>query len=157
MIILSILLIMLLLLAAIIVVECVFKPKWNWLWNVGLVVFILALGSFGATMIANNVCDAQVADLKAEAADINLYYNLVNASYDEYVRFDFYQRVNDYNTAYAACQENAKNPWINVFYDKNWENEIAPIEFFLRTDAEDVSNDYEDVYSDEVSEEDTVG
>ena len=150
MIILSVLLIALLLLAASLSVYCVFKPRWAWL---ALVILTIVFG--GTALIAGNVCESRITDLKVQAADLKLYYNLVNESYDEYVRFDFYEQVREYNAEYAACQKASKNPWVNAFYPKGWSEEIAPIEFVLRTDI--VDNDYEDFYDGEVPDNEAVG
>lgn len=135
MIILSALLITLLLLASAIVVRCIFKPKWVWLNKVILVAaaFALVLGTI--SVIAGAVCDNDINNLKAESEHINLYYNTVLYTDNEYVRFDFYQRVQDYNSSYAELQEKSKSIWIGAFYPKGWDTEILPIEFLLNSGA----------------------
>ncbi len=135
MIILSALLIALLLLASAIVVRCIFKPKWVWLNKVILVAaaFVLVLGT--VSIVAGAVCDNDISTLKAESEHINLYYNTVLYTDNEYVRFDFYQRVQDYNDSYAELQEKSKSIWIGAFYPKGWDAEILPIEFLLNSGA----------------------
>ena len=135
MIILSALLIALLLLASAIVVRCIFKPKWVWLNKVILVAAAFALVLGTVSVIAGAVCDNDINDLKAESEHINLYYNTVLYTDNEYVRFDFYQRVQDYNDSYAELQEKSKSIWIGAFYPKGWDTEILPIEFLLNVGA----------------------
>lgn len=135
MIILSALLIALLLLASAIVVRCIFKPKWVWLNKVILVAAAFALVLGTVSVIAGAVCDNDISTLKAESEHINLYYNTVLYTDNEYVRFDFYQRVQDYNDSYAELQEKSKSIWIGAFYPKGWDTEVLPIEFLLNSGA----------------------
>jgi glucan phosphoethanolaminetransferase (alkaline phosphatase superfamily) len=135
MIILSALLIALLLLASAIVVRGIFKPKWTWLNKAILVAAALALILGTVSIVAGAVCDNDINDLKAESEHINLYYNTVLYTDNEYVRFDFYQRVQDYNDSYAELQEKSKSIWIGAFYPKGWDTEILPIEFLLNVGA----------------------
>ena len=135
MIILSALLIALLLLASAIVVRCIFKPKWVWLNKVILVAAAFALVLGTVSIVAGAVCDNDISTLKAESEHINLYYNTVLYTDNEYVRFDFYQRVQDYNNSYAELQEKSKSIWIGAFYPKGWDTEILPIEFLLNSGA----------------------
>jgi hypothetical protein len=87
------------------------------------------------SIVAGVVCDNDINDLKAESEHINLYYNTVLYTDNEYVRFDFYQRVQDYNDSYAELQEKSKSIWIGAFYPKGWDTEILPIEFLLNVGA----------------------
>lgn len=150
MIIVSILLIALLLLASAIVVHCVFKPRWIWLNQIILVAAAFAIVFGTVSVIAKTVCENDINALKAESDHITLYYNIVNESDNEYVRFDFYQRVKDYNIRYTNLQNNTKSVWIGAFYPKDWDSEISLIDFMLRTGSEDGSYDYEDFFDDEV-------
>ena len=135
MVILSILLIALLLLASAIVVRLIFKPKWAWLNKVILIAAALAIALGTLSIVAGAVCNNDVSSLKAESEYINLYYNTVLYTDNEYVRFDFYQRVQDYNDSYAELQEKSQSVWIGAFYPKGWDTEILPIEFLLNSGA----------------------
>jgi hypothetical protein len=135
MIILSALLIALFLLASAIVVRCIFKPKWVWLNKTILVVAALALVLGAVSIVAGAVCDNNVSALKAESEHINLYYNTILYTDNEYVRFDFYQRVQDYNNSYTELQEKSQSIWIGVFHPRGWDTEILPIEFLLNSGA----------------------
>lgn len=133
MIILSILLMVLLIGAAAAIVRLVFKPKWAWLNRVMVVMIALAIVFGAITVIADGICSARVENLRAEAEDINLYYNTILYTDNEYVRFDFYQRVQDYNIKYAQMQEDAQSLWIGAFFPKDWETYIVPIDFALNS------------------------
>ena len=157
MIILSVLLIALLLLASAIIVRCVFKPKWVWLNKVIVAALVIACAFGILSGFMSAACQGQVDNLKDEAEAIILYYNTINESDNEYVRFDFYQRVKDYNVRYTNLQDNTESAWIGAFDPKGWASEIGLIDFMLRTGSENGAYDYEDFFDTEVSDGDAVG
>ena len=115
----------------------IFRPKWSWfgsaLISITVIFLVMAVGcAIGAAVSSNDV-----EGLRAEAAEIELYYNTINYSTNEYVRFDFYQRVQNYNEWYKEVQEQSESIWIGAFYPKGWQDEIAPIEFYLNDGAQD--------------------
>jgi hypothetical protein len=157
MIILSILLIALLLLISLVVIECIFKPKWIWLNRVTAVILIIGIVAGLASGVASWVCGARISDLKAKSAMLTPYYNLIVETNDEHARFDYYQRVVEYNTEYENCLEGSKDPWIGAFYPQGWDSEISLIDFTLRTGYDNEMNDYEDFFDDEVLDGDPLG
>lgn len=157
MIILSVLLIALLLLASAIVVRCVFKPRWVWLNKVIVATLVIACAFGILSGFMSAACQGQVDNLRDEAKAIMLYYNTINESDNEYVRFDFYQRVKDYNVHYTSLQDNTKSAWIGAFYPEGWDSEIGLIDFMLRTGSEDGAYDYEEFFGNGVSDGDAVG
>lgn len=157
MVILSILLIALLLLASAIVVRCVFKPKWVWLNKVIIATLVIACAFGILSGFMSAACQGQVDSLKDEAKAILLYYNTINESDNEYVRFDFYQRVNDYNARYTNLQENTESAWIGAFYPRDWDSEVGLIDFMLRTGSEGGVYDYEDYFGGEVPDGEAAG
>lgn len=119
------------------IVRLVFKYNEDWLNNV-IIVAVCSIVIFGAgCIIGSAVCRGEITDLRAEYDHIMIYYDVVDQCENEYVRFDFYQEVKDYNAEYAATVKSAASPWKDAFYPKNWQEEITPIEFYLRTGAED--------------------
>lgn len=131
MIILFILLIALILTAAAIIVPAIFHYKAKWLGTVVCIGLGICL-AFGATsiLVADNA--NETADwLKQESADILLYYNTVNYSDNEYVRYDFYDRVMNYNRVYTAYQEASVAPLTSWLYDTDVLGECGPIDFML--------------------------
>lgn len=157
MIILSVLLIALLLLASAIVVRCVFKPQWVWLNKVIVTALVIACAFGILSGFMSAACQGQVDNLRDEAKAIILYYNTINESDNEYVRFDFYQRVKDYNVRYTDLQDNTESAWIGAFYPRDWDSEIGLIDFMLRTGSENGAYDYEDYFGGEVPDGETAG
>lgn len=136
-----ILLVMLLISALIavagLVVRLVFKYNEAWLNRVVITALCLMIIFGAGCTIGAAVCSGEIAELRAAHDHIMIYYDVVDRCENEYVRFDFYQEVEDYNAAYAATVKSAASPWKDVFYPENWQEEITPIEFYLRTGAED--------------------
>jgi hypothetical protein len=149
MIILSILLIALLLLASTVIVRYVFNPKWVWLNKVIIATLVITCAFTILSGFMSAACQGQIDNLEDEAQTIILYYNTINESDNEYVRFDFYQRVKDYNARYADLQDNTASAWIGAFYPKGWDSEIGLIDFMLRTGSENGAYDYEDFFGNE--------
>lgn len=134
MIILSTLLIALLVAMAGIVVKLIFKVKWPWMNRIVIAMLALSLGLGAAAGIAGATTRASVSRLETEYDNLMLYYNTVSNSPNEYVRFDFYNRVNEFNANYEDIVERSKSIWVGAFFDKDWSNEIAPIVFELHGD-----------------------
>lgn len=134
MIILSTLLITLLIAMAGIVVKLIFKVKWPWMNRIVIGMLALSLVFGVAAGVAGASATASVNRLEAEYDNIMLYYNTVSNSSNEYVRYDFYNRVNEFNADYEDIVERSKDVWVGAFFDKNWSNEIAPIVFELHGD-----------------------
>lgn len=134
MIILSTLLIALLVALAGIVVKMIFKVKWPWMNRIIIGMLALSLVFGAAAGIAGATASASVSRLEAEYDNIMLYYNTVSNSPNEYVRFDFYNRVNEFNANYENVVERSKSIWVGAFFDKDWSNEIVPIVFELHGD-----------------------
>lgn len=134
MIILAIFLLVMLIATAAIITKWVFKPRWTWLNRVILVMVILSFVMCGVIcIIILPVTRGIVNDLREEHDALMLYHDTIDQCYNEYVRFDFYQRVMDYNEYYAAVQKDSNSLWIGEFYPKDWDTEILPIEFLLNS------------------------
>lgn len=119
------------------IVRLVFKCNQAWLNRVVIMALILTVSLGASCLIGAAVCSNQIADLRAEHDHIMIYYDVVDQCENEYVRFDFYQEVEDYNAAYATAVKDTASPWRGAFYPKDWQEEIMPIEFYLRTGVED--------------------
>ena len=136
-----ILLVMLLISAMIavagLIVRLVFKYNEAWLNRVVIAALCLIVVFGSGCMIGVAVCSGEIADLRAAHDRIMTYYDVVDRCENEYVRFDFYQEVEDYNATYAATVKSAASPWKDAFYPRGWQEEITPIKFYLRTGVED--------------------
>lgn len=134
MIILCTLLLAMLVAAAAITTYLVFKPKWPWMMRVIYVMVALSIAMGVAACIAHSVVTHNVNTLQEEYDNIMLYYNTVSNSPNEYVRYNFYNRVNEFNTSYEDAMEQSKSIWVGAFFDNDWSNEMAPIVFELHGD-----------------------
>ena len=133
MILIAILLIALIVTAAAIIVPSIFCYKSKFLKDIGCIgiciCIILGVVCGIVTSQANDVGNW----LKAEFADIQLYYNTIAHSDNEYVRYDFYNRVTKYNRVYKSYQNKIENSLISWLYDGDVLIACAPIEFALNT------------------------
>ena len=70
----------------------------------------------------------------AENYDLNLYYETVNNSHNEYVRYDFYERVKDHNKDYENYIKKSENPFYAPFYNVENLEGCYPVPFALRNE-----------------------
>ena len=133
MIVLSILLAVLLIALAAIMIRVVFKPQWAWLDRViiAFVAIAIILGTLTVCMSAGY--NGEVDRLKERHDDIVLYYDTINECRNEYVRFDFYERVQAYNSDYEKMVEDSNNIWIGKLFPHGWDTEFGTIDFALKT------------------------
>ena len=133
MILLTVLLIALILTAAAIIVPATFHYKSKWLYYAVCVGLAICLAFGVSCVFVGNGARNDAAWLKTESADIQLYYNTVVYSDNEYVRYDFYDRVVAYNHRYEAYQNAVENPWTSWLFDADVLTDCAPIQFELNT------------------------
>ena len=72
--------------------------------------------------------------LQAQYDTLSLYYNTVNNSSNEYVRYDYYNRVKAYNNEFENSMIAASDPWFGALYPANWNVNMGPIAFELHGD-----------------------
>ena len=138
-----ILLVMLLIAALVaiasIVVLNVFKPRWNWLRYVMGVALAITISVGLATGLTVSGCRMAVNSLRQEYEDILIYYDLIDTCDNEYVRFDFYKRVEQYNNQYEGLREDTDSAWVGALYPDNWYEEFGTIDFLLRDGSENTA------------------
>ena len=134
MIILSTFLVVALIALAAVIVRIVLNPKWTWLNRIIIVFIALSIVLVTIIGVANGVCRSTVKDLAADYETLVLYQSIVANCNNEYVRFDFYERVNNYNRMYADAAKQSENPWLDAFFPKDWTATILPINFQLHGD-----------------------
>lgn len=134
MIILSTFLVVALIALAAVIVRIVFNPRWAWLNRIIIVFVALSIVLVTIIGVANGVCRSTIKDLAADYETLTLYQSIVETCNNEYVRFDFYERVNDYNRMYADAAKQSENPWLDAFFPKDWTATILPIDFQLHGD-----------------------
>ena len=90
------------------------------------------LGIFNITL--TGIYHSKLNDLQDRYEDLMIYHNTVSESTNEYVRFDYYNKILDYNNDYTRL-ENASNGLIaGYLVPKNWNESISRIEFLLYED-----------------------
>ena len=60
------------------------------------------------------------------------YKQIVEETDNEFIHYDFYQKVEEWNDKYYTYQKNSKNPFTNIFYDFKPYKNCQPIEFNLK-------------------------
>lgn len=96
-----------------------------------LLLCVTGMSIFGIGLACTN-SDANKA--VAQYEDLMLYYNTVNHSSNEYVRYDYYNKVQAYNTFYQNLIEATEDPMFGCLYPKNWYVNISSIDFQLHGD-----------------------
>lgn len=114
-----------------ILVEIIVKPHWAWLRRVIIAMLVLSEVCGAATGIIIGGGRGEINNLKAEYDKLTLYQTVVEQTDNEYVRFDFYQSVMEYNKKYEKVVDTAQSIWFGALYPKYWAEQIAPIEFYL--------------------------
>jgi ABC-type transport system involved in Fe-S cluster assembly fused permease/ATPase subunit len=115
-----------------IVVILMFKPKWAWLNRVIIAMIVLALICGIFAIIGNVAASIQMKDLIEDHETLLTYFNAVEYSENEYMRFDYYNRVNDFNERYNTVIEQSNSLWVGWFYDLDLIKDIGPVDFYLR-------------------------
>ena len=73
----------------------------------------------------------ETSNLRENFAVLSLYYSPVSQSKDEYVRYDYYTRISDFNEELEHHQRRTTSPLTNAFYPKDWDDGLVPISFEL--------------------------
>ena len=131
MILLTTLLVLLLVAVAAIIVRVIFNPTWPWLNRVitSLLVLFIAFGVVATVGAATYNTTAE--KIQEQYDTIMLYYDTIDNCRNEYVRFDFYARVQDYNAEYLKTQEKAENMWFGKLFPSDWDIACGLIDFRL--------------------------
>lgn len=96
------------------------------------VVLCIIIGSICG--IANLCAKSNVRNLQAEYDDLMLYYVTVVMSENEYIRYDYYDKVNAYNDHYNEVVELSESKWMDWFYATEALNGVSTIDFSLQGD-----------------------
>ena len=99
---------------------------------------VALLSSLFSAAFASNMRDELVI-LQNEYNDLMVYYDIVNHSTDEVVRYNYYTDLLDYNERYYRLQENNKSFWIGCFMTDEEMETLSSIDFYLRQDVYDTS------------------
>ena len=108
-------------------------PKWVETVVIVFVLFAVLVGGIWAGyMGSSNSAREKYTD---EYNQLKLYQYTVEHSTNEYLRFDYYTRVQEWNEKYANIVEMESNPWVSWFFFDPV-RDCGPIEFELHGDME---------------------
>ena len=85
----------------------------------------------GVLCFSSNECANALVE---ENYELNLYYGPVNSSFNEYVRYDFYQDAETHNAAIDSYMKNANTFILRDFFKVEKLGGIHKINFSLRAD-----------------------
>ena len=89
------------------------KPGWP---NLLIIGFIFVLTMFVVIVGNEYESNDHAIYILEEGYELNLYYDSINNSHNEYVRYDFYERVEKYNESYNRYMEKSENFFLAPFY-----------------------------------------
>ena len=92
---------------------------------------ILLSVATGVLFFSANECANSLVE---ENYELNLYYGPVNSSFNEYVRYDFYQDAETHDAAIDSYMKNANTFILRDFYKVEKLGGIHKINFSLRAD-----------------------
>lgn len=99
----------------------------------GALLFCILSAAFSSNM------RNELAALQNEYNDLMVYYDIVNNSTDEVVRYDYYTDVLDYNERCRRLQRDNKSFWVGCFMTDEEMESLPAIDFCLRQDVYDTS------------------
>ena len=133
MILLTTLLVVLLTVLAAVIVRVIFNPTWPWLNRVIATLLVISLALGVVSVVGSATYNGAAEKIQEQYDTIMLYYDTIDNCRNEYVRFDFYTRVQDYNAEYLKTQEKAENMWFGKLFPSNWNVNCGTINFELHT------------------------
>ncbi|MBO5730174.1 MAG: hypothetical protein J6R67_03160 [Treponema sp.] len=95
---------------------------------------VFLLFTFYVVAIANSSVNDRISAMHDTYDNLMLYHETVEASTNEYVRFDYHEKVEEYNAAYdfnLAESEGAVFGWL---YLDGWDSGLDYIDFQLHGD-----------------------
>lgn len=89
----------------------------------------LIIGAF--SFVLGNSFSNEVVELKDTYNHLTIYQPLVEETENEYIRYNFFNDVNEYNKQYERVEAIANNKWYGALVPKHWNTDVNPIEFRL--------------------------
>jgi hypothetical protein len=115
-----------------IITKLILNPEWKFLSNI-MIIFIILSIVFGIMCISFSIgLRADCNQLEDQYKQLTLYADTIQESDNEYVRFDFYSQVNEYNNKCKQFEKDMNSAIIGALGPKDWNENIALIEFSLR-------------------------
>ena len=88
----------------------------------------------GFAIVFGGIVSNTADELTATYNDLILYQTTVEHSTNEYVRYDYYDKVTAYNEAFADYVIASQDKWLGGLYPTDWDEDIAIIDFQLHGD-----------------------
>ena len=89
----------------------------------------------GFAIVFGGIVSNTADELTATYNDLALYQTTVEHSTNEYVRYDYYDKVVAYNEAFADYAIASQDKWLGGLYPTDWDEGIALIDFQLHGDS----------------------
>lgn len=93
-----------------------------------------ALICFTLCMVIGFSVRADAANCQAQYEDLMLYYSTVDNSTNEYVRYNYYDKVQAYNENYTHLVAMESDFWIGTLVHESWLDGCGLIDFQLHGD-----------------------
>lgn len=93
-----------------------------------------ALVCFTLCMVIGFSVKDGIADCQAQYEDLMLYYSTVDNSTNEYVRYNYYNKVQEYNEHYAHYVAMESDFWVGNLVHESWLDGCGLIDFQLHGD-----------------------
>lgn len=102
--------------------------------NAVIMCAILLLAWFFIVSVNNAEVNMRIDAIHNTYDNLMLYYETVEASTNEYMRFDYHEKVIEYNSAYDFNLAESENVWFGWLYPSGWDNGLNYIDFQLHGD-----------------------
>lgn len=102
--------------------------------NAVIMCAILLLVWFFIVSVNNAEVNMRIDAIHNTYDNLMLYYETVEASTNEYMRFDYHEKVIEYNSAYDFNLAESENVWFGWLYPSGWDNGLNHIDFQLHGD-----------------------
>lgn len=89
---------------------------------------------FVVVVIANSDINTRISAMHSTYDNLMLYREIVEDSTNEYVRFDYYEKVEGYNAAYDFNLAESEDTMFGWLYNDGWDSGIDYIDFQLHGD-----------------------
>lgn len=96
--------------------------------------FVIAFLFAILAIVMNAGARSDLQSMAERYDDLMLYYNTVVYSDNEYVRYDYFNKVKAYNEDYDAIIRASESKWTGWFYSAEQVAKLNPIDFTLHGD-----------------------
>lgn len=102
--------------------------------NAVILCAIFLLAWFLVVSGSNSTINTRIDAIHSTYNNLMLYYETVETSTNEYMRFDYYEKVAEYNSIYDFNLAESEDAWFGWLYPSGWDNGLNYIDFQLHGD-----------------------